>query len=224
MFLENRRITTNFMMLRQQTHTLSKLLKQERLALKELNHRTKNNFQHIISLLEIKKKATGFSNIEELITENQNHVNSIGLLHETLNIPDRTDTVFLKKYMSRLGRLINDSYSLNKKNINLNIVCNVEQLKLDFAQVLGLILVELITNSVKHAFKNNTHPKIEIVINYILESRRYSIEFLDNGIGFDFSKNYRNGCGLYIVKGLLDQLEATYFTNNTSGFSISITF
>lgn len=87
---------------------LSKTLEQKQFLLSELQHRVKNNLQHVISILEIQKESIDFNNIEELIRGNQNRIHSMALLHKKLNVSDSANEVELKRYITDLAELVKE--------------------------------------------------------------------------------------------------------------------
>lgn len=115
-----------------------------------------------------------------------------------------------------------DSYDNHKKKISLNIKCDVDTISIEKALPLGLILTELVSNSMKHAFKKQNIGIITIEITK--NEAGNIIYYADNGIGFDFNKTNEKGLGQEIIKGLIDQLDGTVGFQNDHGFEISISF
>ncbi|MDD3004893.1 histidine kinase dimerization/phosphoacceptor domain -containing protein [Flavobacterium sp.] len=187
----------------------------------ELQHRVKNNLQHVISILEIQKESADFNNIEELIRGNQNRIHSMALLHKKLNVSDNVNDVDLKKYITELSEIVKESYSNHKKNITLIVKCELENISIDKALPLGLITVELISNSIKHAFKNK---KIGLIRIEITKDKTTKLYYADNGIGFDFNKISEIGLGQEIIKGLIDQLDGKIETDSSNGFELTVEF
>jgi len=149
----NRQIQSQNKIINKQLEELVRTLEQKQVLLSELQHRVKNNLQHVISILEIQKESVDFNNIEELIRGNQNRIHSMALLHKKLNISDNANTVDLKKYTTELSELVKESYDNQKKKVSLIITCDIETISIEKALPIGLILVELISNSMKHAFR-----------------------------------------------------------------------
>lgn len=222
LFLQNRKIKARNKIINAQLAELSKTLEQRQMLLSELQHRVKNNLQHVISILEIQKESVDFNNIDELIRGNQNRIHSMALLHKKLNVSDNVNDVNLKRYVTELSELVKDSYDNHKKKISLNIKCDVDTISIEKALPLGLILTELVSNSMKHAFKKQNIGIITIEITK--NEAGNIIYYADNGIGFDFNKTNEKGLGQEIIKGLIDQLDGTVGFQNDHGFEISISF
>lgn len=207
-----------------QKDEIEKTMEQKQMLLSELQHRVKNNLQYVISILEIQKESVNFSNIDDLIKSNQNRIHSIALLHKKLNLTDSVNDVDLKRYITDLSQLVKDSYDNKFKNVNLFITCEVEILSITKALPLGLIIVELVSNSMKHAFKNQQNGIINIEITYDAHSKKNCLHYIDNGEGFDFVNVETKGLGVEIMKGLIDQLNGKIDTYLKKGFELKIYF
>ncbi len=139
-----------------QKDEIEKTIEQKQILLSELQHRVKNNLQYVISILEIQKESINHSNLDDLIKSNQNRIHSIALLHKKLNLTDSVNDVDLKSYTRDLSELVKDSYDNKLRNVSLFVICEIETLPISKALPLGLIIVELVSNSMKHAFKRPT--------------------------------------------------------------------
>ncbi|MCY1508219.1 Histidine kinase [compost metagenome] len=221
LFRRNRQINKQNRIISTQLGELTKTLEQKQVLLSELQHRVKNNLQHVISILEIQKESVDFNNIEELIRGNQNRIHSMALLHKKLNLTDNADVVDLKRYVTDLSELVKESYDHHRKKISLHIKCEVETISIEKALPIGLILTELVSNSMKHAFKKRNIGVISIEIT---QEELIKLLYADNGDGFDFNKTSEKGLGQEIIKGLIDQLDGIITTNSDNGFELSICF
>lgn len=219
---KNRQINKQNKIISAQLGELTKTLEQKQVLLSELQHRVKNNLQHVISILEIQKESIDFNNIDELIRGNQNRIHSMALLHKKLNVAENVNEINLNRYVNELAELVKDSYDNHHKKVNLYIKCDVESISIEKALPLGLIIVELVSNSMKHAFK-----KLNIGIIHIeITKKEYQnlLYYSDNGSGFDFNELSKRGLGLEIIKGLIDQLDGNIKTNSNNGFELMIYF
>jgi two-component sensor histidine kinase len=219
---KNRKIKNQNKIIQKQLEELSKTLEQKQMLLSELQHRVKNNLQHVISILEIQKESVDFNNIEELIRGNQNRIHSMALLHKKLNISDNVNSVDFKKYIAELAELVKDSYDNHTKTIQLIVKCDVEVISITKALPIGLIIVELVSNSMKHAFQNRN---IGVITIEIMPTQDGScLYYSDNGAGFDFHQTSETGLGQEIIKGLIDQLDGRIETDSSNGFELVIYF
>lgn len=223
LFLQNRKINSRNKVINRQLAELSKTLDQKQVLLSELQHRVKNNLQHVISILEIQKESVDFNNIDELIRGNQNRIHSMALLHKKLNVTDNVNEVDLKKYITELSEVVKESYDNHKKKIQLNVKCDIEKMSIEKALPIGLIVTELVSNSIKHAFKKRSIGIISIdITNENLQKNK--LYYSDNGSGFDFNKTNEKGLGMEIIKGLIDQIDGSTETKNSNGFELTIYF
>lgn len=222
LYLQNLRIKSRNKLINKQLVELSKTVEQKQMLLSELQHRVKNNLQHVISILEIQKESVSFENIDELIRGNQNRIHSMALVHKKLNVAENVNDINLQNYISELSELVKESYSNDKQKINLLINCEIDKISIEKALPIGLIITELLSNSIKHAFNNQSIGiiKIEITENEGISQ----IYFSDNGIGFDFCKDSEKGLGQEIIKGLIDQLNGTIEAKSKNGFELTIYF
>jgi two-component system, sensor histidine kinase PdtaS len=207
-----------------QKDEIEKTMEQKQMLLSELQHRVKNNLQYVISILEIQKESVNHSNLDDLIKSNQNRIHSIALLHKKLNLTDSVNDVDLKRYITDISELVKDSYESKFKNVSLFITCEIEILSITKALPLGLIIVELVSNSMKHAFKNQQKGIVNIEITHDEVSKKNCLQYIDNGDGFDFVNVETKGLGVEIMKGLIDQLNGKIETQTKKGFELKIYF
>src|SRR5690606_4067013 len=113
-------------------------------------------------ILEIQKESVDFNNMDELIRGNQNRIHSMALLHKKLNVHENADVVDLERYVSELFQLVKESYDNDKKKISLHVQCDVKSMSIEKALPIGLIITELVSNSMKHAFKRRNVGIIRI--------------------------------------------------------------
>ncbi len=224
LYRKNRQIHKQNKTIGIQLNEITKTLEQKQVLLSELQHRVKNNLQHVISILEIQKESVDFNNIDELIRGNQNRVHSMALLHKKLNVADNVNDVDLQKYIAELAELVKDSYDNHQKKITLNITCSIENISIEKALPIGLIIVELVSNSMKHAFHKRSIGIINIEIYWDVLIEKNKLYFTDNGVGFDFDKTNEKGLGMEIIKGLIDQLDGMANAKNDNGFELTIVF
>lgn len=218
----NKKIKRQNKIINSQLTDLSKVLQQKQVLLSELQHRVKNNLQHVISILEIQKESVNFNNIDELIRGNQNRIHSIALVHKKLNVTDNVNEVALPQYIKELSELVKDSYENQKRAVSLNVNCETQTLPIEKALPLGLIIVELLSNSMKHAFHKRKFGIINLHIS--VEQFQNKLYYSDNGSGFNFEECTEKGLGQEIIKGLIDQLDAEAEAHNHNGFELTLYF
>ena len=223
------------------------LLKAEKIRKKELHHRIKNNLQVISSLLDL--QAEKFKNREwikdsevlEAFRESQDRVISMALIHEELYKGDEFETLNFSAYIRELAENLFQTYRLEYKNIYLNM--DLEEnvsLNMDTAIPLGIIVNELVSNSLKHAFTGRDGGRIYINLRReeneehinsrekskcgSCKSTNFILKVLDDGVGIPESIDLENpnSLGMQLVTTLVDQLdgELELERNNETEFTI----
>jgi len=223
LYFQNQKIIRKNKRINSQVEELNKLVQQKQILLSELQHRVKNNLQHVLSLMDIQKESLGHNNIDEVIRENQNRVHSMALLHSKLSFANG-DAVNFEEYLHEMTSLMKTAYYDPKKDISVQIICSVKELDIDTAIPLGLVLVELLSNSLKHAFKNRTTGSIEIEVSEHAATGKNQMVFKDTGIGFDFNESRKKGLGIELIHGLLREINATLQIIHDNGTTFSILF
>jgi len=199
-------------------------LKEKHTLLQEIHHRVKNNLQVISSLLNLQLKDIESEKDRQLFMDSQNRIKSIALIHESLyhtgNLSKINFRDYTEKLISRLFTIFHTDHTRIKYNIDIP---NIE-FGLKKAIPCGLILDELITNSLKYAFPNNNEGKLSISLLSIENNQILLVK--DNGIGFDSSNILKNKTtlGFELVTTLVKQLKGTYRLFDDNGFGIEITF
>lgn len=203
---------------------IDKSLIEKDLLIKEVHHRVKNNLQIVSSLLKLQSGKTDSPEIKNSLSEAQDRINSMALLHQLLYRNNDMTSILFNDYLFNLISQISDGFDLENKQIS--IVPNFIELELDLdtAIPLGLIANELISNAYKHAFENNT-GKITIDLVKLFKNT-YQLKISDNGKGlpdnFDFSNLH--SLGLDIVSILTEQIGAELKAYNSNGANFEIIF
>ena len=171
-------------------------LQEKEILLRELYHRTKNNMQVISSMLRLRARATKEEKISDTFMEIENKIMSMALVQQKLYESKDLSQVNLKDYIGSLISLIDHSYSDLMKNITVKTEMKDVSVLIDTAVPVGLIVNELLTNSVKHAFPNGRSGNISVNLD-VNPQNQLVIEISDDGVGlppnFDFQKDIRLG-------------------------------
>ncbi len=216
---------------------------------KETHHRIKNNLQVISSLLDL--EAEKFKNREsirdseflEAFRESQDRVISIALIHEELHKGKGTDTLNFSSYLQKLVKNLFHTYRLGNANVSLNIEIEEEVFfDADTAVPLGLIVNELVSNSLKYAFpeRNGGEVRIKLYREKIgeckdertgskkenLKNTGFVLEVSDDGIGIPESLDLENleSLGIQLITTLVDQLDGKLQLKRDSGTEFAIRF
>ena len=208
---------------KQVENQLKASLKEKEVLLKEIHHRVKNNLQIISSLLRLQSGYIKDKQALEIFQDSQNRVRAMALIHENLYQTNDLAKIEFSEYIRKLK--INLIRCYNSNNININ--ANIEEvyLKIDTAIPCALIINELVSNSMKHAFINNDEG--EVYVEFItLQKGKYSLSVSDNGVGVreNIDSLKKQSLGLKLVWNLVEQLEGTIIYNSKLGASFRITF
>jgi two-component sensor histidine kinase len=204
-------IVTN-LKLKQTNNELQQQYDEKLIMLKEIHHRVKNNLQVITSLLRLQLYKLEDNKTREPFEESINRVNSMALIHEKMYKGDQVKDVNLSQYIYELADSLITNYS-NYKNVKVNVKSEIETLNLDVVVPLSLIFNELISNSLKHAFKDNENGKIDI--NITKNNNKIILIYKDNGIWKE--PNDANSFGLELIETFTEQLGGTYTINHLKG-------
>ena len=199
---------------------------------KEIHHRIKNNLQVISSLLDLEADQFKDEKVREAFRESQNRVISMALIHEELYKGEGTDTLDFSAYLQKLAENLFQTYSLSSKNVRLCM--NLEEnafFDMDTAVPLGIIVNELISNSLKHAFTEKQEGEIRIQLcreemNNEMRQSLFSLTISDNGKGIPEDLELENveSLGLQLVSTLVDQLDGEIELKRAQGTEFRITF
>ena len=193
--------------------------------LREIHHRVKNNMQIISSLLNRQLDTAKDNYHKQIFIDCKNRITSMALVHEKLYGSDYLEKVECKKYINDLVNSIYNSY--NPSNLSLKIEIEKIFINIDTAIPLGLIINELVSNAIKHAFKPFTaEHKISICF-YKKNSNLFELIVYDNGIGIPKDLNIRktDSIGLQLVTDLCElQLKSKLVVNVENGTKISMSF
>jgi len=170
---------------------INSALIEKEILLGEIHHRVKNNLQVIYGLLSIQSENLKYEEDKEIFRSCQNQLMSMALVHEKLYQSKDIANINLHDYIENLADVLFQSYSVNTSKIDLQLKIENARIEINSAIFCGLIISELVTNAIKHAFPNNKHGKIFISFRP-LNNGKFELIVNDNGIGlpksFDFKK------------------------------------
>ncbi|MCA0429687.1 MAG: sensor histidine kinase [Bacteroidetes bacterium] len=211
-------------------NTISELKKtllskeEKEVMLQELHHRVKNNMQIIISLMRLQNDKINDVDLKQTFIECENRIQSMALVHQCLYKSKDISTVDLSIYINDLVKYIFSGQSQIKFNLNIEKI----NLTLDKTIPLGIVINEILTNSLKHAFNNLQNGEVYLSLSKI-EKGKHSLIITDNGKGFDTNLNIKsenNSIGLELIKNLIEQIdgEIELTSQIKKGTSFKITF
>lgn len=182
-------------------------LKEKEVLLKEVHHRVKNNMQIISSILNLQSSYTTDGNILNLLRESQNRIKTMAYIHESLYQNKTFSSINFNEYLTQLISNIIHSYSVSPDKTQLRVNCEKTILNLDVSIPLGLIINELITNSIKHAFPDSSKGIISINLRTQNKLVFLTVEDSGVGIGSEISTEKSGTLGLQLVYTLVDQID-----------------
>ena len=193
--------------------------------LKEIHHRVKNNLGIVSSLLDLQSAEMHDPKVVEAIHESQNRVYSMSMIHQKLYQGKNLSAIEMKDYFLELSDHILDSFGLKNR---VEFGFNMEEIELDVdtAIPLGLIVNELITNALKHAFPKDRKGRIDLYFRKTGD-RTIRLEVADNGIGIHKivqNKEKSSGFGTKLIGLLIQQLDAKMVRKSDDGTSVEIEF
>ena len=208
------------------------LRKIEEIRKKEIHHRIKNNLQVISSLLELQAERFSEKEVLEAFRESQNRVATMAIIHEELYRSRNSEILDFSEYLQKLTADLLRSYNV-RDDVRMELDVKETFLGMDTAIPLGIIINELVSNSLKHAFPQGRKGEIRIKLcraeenvenksisnstnnigakSSVDKSSQYSLVVSDNGLGFPKDLDFRNtgSLGLQLVNILVEQLEGT---------------
>ena len=196
--------------------SILKTLQERELQLKEIHHRVKNNLQTILSLLRVEaKEGTKVNDINYFVEKSQTRILSISLLHQNLYENKNLKNIDYKIYLNEMCKNLDSILNVSNKKIRFTIIANSIFFDIETAGTLGLIVNELITNSYKHAFRNEIEGEIKITIVKNFE-KEYTVTYSDNGIGIPSDNtNIKKSLGIELIELWTQQLNGKLIRKNT---------
>jgi len=225
---------------------LTRSLLEKELLLREVHHRVKNNLSIIYSILHFQKQYASRQFIESILENTQNRIKSLVLVHEKLYGSSDLTHIDFEDYTRDLATHLISASKLPAEKIlcRIDFPKSLPEMDIDVIIPCGLIINELVTNALKHAFPNQRtfsaesgttnqpnveHPeseKMEIRIRLQAGNGNYVLTVSDNGTGIPvgFEKHDSGSLGMFIVRSLVEQLEGTFEWKRDNGSTFIISF
>jgi len=211
--------------LRESKQQIQSSLKEKDVLLKEIHHRVKNNMQIISSILRLQSRKIKDEEVLEIFNQSQYRIKSMALIHEGLYQSEDLARIDFSDYIGRLKSHLFSAYGVGVRDIDFEMKVRDVHLDINRAIPCGLIISEIVSNSMKYAFPNGRKGKIDIKMHpdgkgkYILIVRDTGIGFPD---GLDFHKT--ETLGMQIVTDLVEQLDGTIELRRNKGTKFKIVF
>ena len=197
-------------------------LREKEALLQEIHHRVKNNLQVVASLLALQARSVADDSTRKMFEESHNRIHSMALLHENLYRSSDLSRIAFAGYVQSLANHLFRYYEIDK-HVLLKVDVDDIYLNLDAAIPCGLIINELVSNSLKHAFPAGRSGTVRIALHKRPGSQA-ELEVADDGVGFPGPISSAQSLGLRLVRMLADQLNGRIELHSPPGASVRLTF
>ena len=201
-------------------------LRDQEALLKEVHHRVKNNLQLIVSLLRIESRRHEETATQHVLKDMQGRIQSMALLHETLYRSGSYADVELSSYLEKLGAQLLRTLKPGQPSIRVDNVMSPVMVGMDQAIPCGLLLHELLSNCLKHAFANQDHGTVKVELGRVGDGAEVRLRVSDDGAGLppDFKQRSGKSLGLQLVSDLSRQLNGRFEIEDGPGAAFAVTF
>ncbi|MBZ0201844.1 MAG: PAS domain S-box protein [Ignavibacteria bacterium] len=202
---------------------LMRSLSEKEMMLKEIHHRVKNNLQVVSSLLRLQSDKISDRTAIDYLKQSEQRVKSMALIHQQLYRTKDLSKIDFREYLKELCSYLIFAYGVNSQKISLQIELDETYFGIDTALPCGLIVNELLTNSIKHAYPGNRTGNIVIKL-YKDDSNTNHLTVKDDGIGGKLDFKNAETLGLELVSTLTEQLDGEITSCCNGGTEITISF
>jgi PAS domain S-box-containing protein len=208
--------------LKQATETIRASLDEKEILLREIHHRVRNNLQIIISLMNSQIRQVDDEQVKQVLIESQNRIRAMAFVHENLYKSEDLSHIDISEYIQSMVAHLFAFYHVDSDQVSLNLDITKIMLDINTAIPVGLIVNELISNSIKHAFPEGRKGEISVAIHR--QDHTLTLRFKNNGIDFPQDLDWRNtpSLGLRLVITLVEQLDGTIELDTSAGTMFTI--
>jgi two-component sensor histidine kinase len=207
--------------LRTKNATIAEALSERELLLREIHHRVKNNLQVVSSLLSIQGREIKDEKAKNAISESRNRVHSMALIHQYLYSDKELTSINMGEYIPNLCKKLFNAYKLDHDLIDLRIDVEPISLDVDTAIPLGIIINELITNSLKYAFEADDEGSIEV--HFAERQNQLILRVNDNGKGKCDKERSDISFGMKLIRAFEEKLDAKIEILEKDGYEVICT-
>lgn len=208
-------------LLLEKNNEIEKSLEEKEFLMKEIHHRVKNNLQIVSSLLSLQSNYITDNQALEAVKDSQNRVHSMSLIHQSLYSEENLSSINVRDYITQLILNLCNSYNTEERNIRITYDISPFMIDVDTIVPIGLIINEVITNAIKHAFVGKKNGQIKLTIHE--ENNGLKISVYDNGIGVQENAQNKNSFGLKLIQAFLKKLNGTMKIWNEDGTKLELT-
>ncbi|MEO6287774.1 MAG: sensor histidine kinase [Dyadobacter sp.] len=223
MIFQYRTIARSNRILEENNRKINEQSEQMKLLMKELHHRVKNNLQIVSNLLSLQSNRLTDEDAKQSIKTGQQRIEAMSLIHKSLYNQENVNMVDMREYLTNLVESVMQSFGFSEERFRLILQVDVQELDIDLAMPLGLIVNEWITNSFKHAYQHVRHPELTLKLEM---NDAIQLEISDNGRGMDMKLWERPGgsFGIKLIKVLSRQIDGqcTVAVDSGTRFTLEI--
>jgi PAS domain S-box-containing protein len=200
-------------------------LREKEVLLQEIHHRVKNNLQVVSSLLSLQSRGIVDEDTRQKFKESQNRVQSMALIHEQLYQSANLSAIDYPQYIRQLAAHLFRSYRVSSSRIEFQPEIDEVRLSVDVAVPVGLIINELVSNSLKYGFPNGQGGAIRVALRKEAYGRM-TLSVTDNGVGLpeEIGFGSTQTLGLRLVGTLVRQIDGSVRVERAGGTGVHITF
>lgn len=188
-----------------QKKLIQKQSDEQKLLLQEVHHRVKNNFQIVSSLLRLQSYNLKEDHFSAVFDDAINRINAMSLVHDIIYKQEAFSNIDSKEYLTKLTEQL--KRSAKPKEIDIQVETGRFTLRIQTLIHIGIVLNELIMNSIKYGFKEEIkEPKINIILSK--SDNQYNLKYMENGVGIDL-KDYKKSFGMDLIDTIISQHEGT---------------
>jgi two-component sensor histidine kinase len=197
-----------------QKNTIEQQHREKELLLREIHHRVKNNLQVVSSILSLQSYKITDKNVSLAMKESRARVEAMSMIHRELYRDEKLTHINLPSYLKKLMDHVSESYGFEETNLTTHIQVEVEEVDVETAIPLGLIVNEVMSNSFKHAFSDQPQPYVGLTLQR--ENDSLLLILKDNGKGFGEVPS-GNSFGMELVQSLTKQLKGSFTIDHSAG-------
>jgi two-component sensor histidine kinase len=202
---------------------LQESLDEKETLLREIHHRVKNNLQVVSSLLNMHVRKVTDPDSKKILEEGSDRLMAMSLIHKNLYPHSNLNTISLDDYLFKLSHQLFDNYQLSYTKVNLTTELDKIDVDIDKLIPIGLIVNELISNAMKHAFNEESDAQISIKLRYA-ENKEIELEVSDNGQGIatNWREKETDSIGMKLITIFSEKLKSKLSVQNDNGTKIKL--
>lgn len=206
-----------------QKSELERNLSEKNLLIKEIHHRVKNNFQMVISMLNLQVNADNVTDINQFLEEATSRILSMALIHESLYNTENLDEINFKKYVDELIESMIAAYTSSENRLSFDIDIPEYTIDIQTAIPLGLILNEMILNTIKYVQPGQLNTIIAINLQ-LIDNEEFILQYYDNGRVFKTIEKRKGSFGTELITLLVEQIKGQLIIENKPGVTYKVSF